>query len=232
MMYNEQYLLESDIYSQWDSSHWELDSRNEYEYTPDGKETLWTYFEWDEDDQRFVENYYEENTFTTAGDPLKYTVADYDTDAEAWVPFWINEKFYDENVDGSTIVWPNPAFYEPVSFHHKPIFEVLTLLFDNNEWGFGDSLLYFYGNIISATIPVSKLNVNLYPNPASDQITVQLESLVPGATITFIDQQGKSVASNYIQPNVPVDISNFLPGAYFFQIRSGTDAYSGKILKE
>lgn len=232
LMFNQQGLPDSDIYYQWSESNWEPQSLNEYEYTPEGKETLWTYFEWDAEEERFVENYYEENTYTEAGDPKIYTVADYNFDVDAWEPFWIVEKFYDENVDGSTIVWPNPAFYEPVTFHRKPVFDVLTVLFDNNEWGWGDSVIYFYGNIISATIPVSELNVNVYPNPASDHMTIQMEELGPGATITFFDAQGKFAATRPLQSNVPVSISGLIPGAYVYRIRNGTEFYSGKIVKE
>ena len=201
-------------------------------YTPDGKDTLFTYFEWDKDEQRFIEDSYEENLYTAAGDLMKYTYADYVRDAEAWEPWWITENFYDENVDGSTIVWPNPAFYEPVTFHHKPVFDVSTILFDIGGWGFADSVIYFYGNIISATIPVSELNVNVYPNPASDQMTIQMEELGPGATITFFDRQGKFAATRPLQSNVPVSISGLIPGTYVYRIRNGTEFYSGKIVKE
>jgi hypothetical protein len=232
LTFNGQGLLESDIYYEWSGSHWEPSSIEEYEYTPEGKETLSTYFEWNKNEQRFVEDFYEENLFTPAGDPMRKTYADYDSDAEAWEPWWITENFYDENVDGSTIVWPNPAFYAPVSFHHKPVVDVSTILFDPGGWGFADSVIYFYGNIISATIPVSKLNVNVYPNPSSDQITVQMEQLRPGATIAFYDQQGKEVTSRPLQSNLPVSISGLLPGAYVFRIRNGTEFYGGKFLKE
>lgn len=231
LFFNEQGLLESEIYSKWDGSNWETLSLIEYEYTPEGKETRWTYSEWDPNELRFVENYYEENTFTAAGDPLRYTIADYNTDTQAWEPWWNIERFYDENVDGSTIVWPNPAFYAPVSFYHKPVFNVLTI-FDGNEWFFGDSTIYFYGSIISSTIPVSELNVNVYPNPASDQMTIQMEQLRPDATITFFDQQGKFAATRPLQSNVPVSISGLVPGAYVYRIRNGTEFYSGKILKK
>ncbi len=232
LIYNEQGLQEFNLYYEWNGSNWDPIVKDEYKYTPEGKETLWTYYEWDADEERFVENYYEENIYTAAGDVKKYTVADYDLDAEAWEPFWIVEKFYDENVDGSTIIWPNPAFYEPVSFHHKPVFDLLTVLFDNNEWGWGDSVIYFYGNIISATIPVSELNVNVYPNPTSDQMTIQMEELGPSATITFFDQQGKFAATRPLQSNVPVSISGLIPGTYVYRIRNGIEFYSGKIVKE
>ncbi|HEY3385460.1 MAG TPA: hypothetical protein VGK46_03055 [Saprospiraceae bacterium] len=69
LLYNIENLLESDIYFKWDGNGWETLSMNTFDYTPDGKETLWTYFEWDPDEERFVENYYEANTYTSAGDP-------------------------------------------------------------------------------------------------------------------------------------------------------------------
>ena len=231
LMINAEGLIESDTYYQWSGDNWEPISMNEYDYTPEGKETLWTYFEWDPEQLRFVENYYEENTFTAAGDPWKYTIADYDTDAEAWEPWYIKEKIYDDNVDGSTIVWPNPAFYQPVSFQRKPIFEVLSL-FDVNEWFFGDSLIFFYGDITTSTTPLSRLEVNVYPNPSSEEIFIQLENLDPDATITFFDQQGRLVITSTFQANLPVNISRLIPGAYFFQICNGAELYSGKILKE
>jgi len=231
LLKNEQGLLESDIYYRWNESAWEPNSLTEYEYTPEGRETLNTYYEWDADEERFVEDVYEENTFTAAGDPKRYTYAEYDTETENWVPWEATEVFYDENVDGSTILWPNTPFYELMSFHQKPIFEVASSFYIDT-WYDSDTTILFYGNLTSATIPVSKLNVNVYPNPCSDQMTIKMEELGPGATITFFDQQGKFVSSRPVHSNVPLSISGLIPGAYVYQIRNGTELYSGKIVKE
>ncbi len=230
LTFNEQGLPLSDIYFEWDGSQWEPLAMDESVYTPDGKETLFTHYEWDTDEQRFIKDSYEENLFTAAGDLMKYTYADYDRDAEVWDPWWIDDKFYDENVDGSTLVWPNPFYYEPVSFHHKPVMEVLSL--NDNGWFIGDTTLFFYGSITTATIPVSEMNIKVFPNPASNQMTIQMEELGPGATITFFDQQGKFAATRPLQSNVPVSISGLIPGSYVYRIRNGTEFYSGKILKE
>ncbi|HEY3385938.1 MAG TPA: T9SS type A sorting domain-containing protein, partial [Saprospiraceae bacterium] len=145
--------------------------------------------------------------------------------------WWIKESFYDENVDGSTIVWPNPAFYAPVTFHHKPIFDV-QYFFDGFEWSFADSLLFFYGNLNTSTFHTKALTANIFPNPATNQMTIQMEELDPSATITFFDLQGKHVGSSPLRSNIPISISGLIPGTYVYQIHNGTEFYSGKILKE
>ena len=228
---NAEGLVASETGFRWNDSIWIPDDRYEYEYTPDKNPNVLSYYEWDVDEKTFVGNYREEYSYTAAGDPLVQAYSDYDTDTQSWVPDYRTEIFYDDNVDASTIVWPNSPLDEPNFFHLKPLYAV-DWFYDSNEWFVEDTALLFYGNLISATIPMSKLNVTVYPNPASDQITIQMENLDPDATIIFFDQLGKPVARNRVQTNVPVNISNLLPGAYVFQIRNGAELYSGKILKE
>jgi hypothetical protein len=231
-LYNAQDHLAQETGYLWNGSSWDLNFQNEYEYTPEGYLSVLSLYEWDPDEETFIEDYREENSYTVTGDFKTLTVSEYDTDADAWVPFFRRETFFDEQVDGATIVWPNPPdYYPPTSYHYKPVYEVESI-FEFNEWSVVDTTVLFYNDIQTVTIPLSKSAISVFPNPATNQLYIQMDNLDPAASITFFDQQGRLITSRPVQASRPVNISGLLPGAYVFQIRNGVDYYSGKLLKE
>lgn len=65
----------------------------------------------------------------------------------------------------------------------------------------------FEEKITSSTKDINKLEINIYPNPAQDYITVQGPE-----SITIIDQSGKVVL---ISSESNIDIQMLIPGVYF-----------------
>jgi len=229
--YNAQGLPETETGFDWESTAWVPDWQDRYAYTPGGLLALDTYYEWDEDEQTFIEDYQEENIYTPANDPYTTTYLEFDADSNAFIP---SERYliaYDENVDGSTIVWPNAPNYESVTYHKKPIYGV-TYYFDFNQWYEVDTTIIYYGGLVSSTNPVTAFRGNFYPNPAQNQVNIDMENLDPGATIHFYDQQGKFVYQSPLRANCPISVSRLVPGAYVYRIHNGKEWLSGKLVKE
>jgi hypothetical protein len=86
------------------------------------------------------------------------------------------------------------------------------------------------------TTAVQKLNV--YPNPATEQLNLQMEVSVPQeTTIRMFNLTGKTVYSEKIQlnsgtQNHSIDISKVVPGLYFIQLTSGQKTVTSKVVKE
>ena len=231
LLYNPQGFIETETGYDWDNDTWIPEWQDQYTYTPGGLLALDTYYEWDEDEQTFLLDYQEEFTYTPDNDPYTTTYLEFDADSNAFIP---SERYllaYDENVDGSTIVWPNAPNYESVSYHKKPIYGV-TSYYDFNQWYDVDTTIIFYGGLVSATNSVTRFRGNVYPNPAQNQVTIDMENLEPGASIFFYDQQGRFVYQSPLRVNCPVPVFRLAPGAYVYRIHSGNEWFSGKMLKE
>lgn len=73
----------------------------------------------------------------------------------------------------------------------------------------------------------------IYPNPANDRLTIQLNTLQQVATIEIIDLTGKSLIKNMSgkEDAVTIGISHLNTGLYFVRIHSGSHIQVEKIWK-
>lgn len=82
-----------------------------------------------------------------------------------------------------------------------------------------------YGTVtVTATSGVedrNKLNFSIYPNPASDQVTIQLPSDSNKSELVIYDYTGRKVKSSSLLENNPsIDISDLSSGIYIFRVIS------------
>lgn len=87
------------------------------------------------------------------------------------------------------------------------------------------------------TIPISlteeeDVQVQLYPNPASDRITVNGTNAKETFEMELYDVQGKKVGHYYLPPgvNTTVDVSSLPAGSYFYRLHGGTKDTMGTIV--
>lgn len=83
---------------------------------------------------------------------------------------------------------------------------------------------------------VTKNNINIYPNPTKDKITIDLQNLKVSGNlkIEISDINGKLLYSenkNY-NNDLKIDLTHFEPGAYFITIMSDNLNHHQKILKQ
>ncbi len=75
---------------------------------------------------------------------------------------------------------------------------------------------------------LSELKVLVYPNPATDRLTIELNEK---ALVQFSDLNGKIVYSNYLnQGSSSIDISNFSAGIYVYSVLSDGQTSRGKVV--
>jgi hypothetical protein len=84
----------------------------------------------------------------------------------------------------------------------------------------------------SSMSTVTAILLNLYPNPASNWITLNLPITEPGMQVSITDELGKLVLSRTIRTDEKLDISVLEPGVYWVSAlsRSG-QVYAGKFVK-
>lgn len=90
---------------------------------------------------------------------------------------------------------------------------------------------YSAGGINTAkSVPV---HVEIYPNPAHNQVMVRISNLTIGANVTLSDICGKSVMEKKLQPGeteTMLDISKIPPGLYFISVNCNGMISSSKLV--
>ncbi len=76
-------------------------------------------------------------------------------------------------------------------------------------------------------------NMHLFPNPTSDYLTIQTESLdLENTTIAVLDLTGKVLSSmNLTEEKTTISLANYSSGVYFIKIQSGKNIYVEKAVK-
>jgi len=82
-------------------------------------------------------------------------------------------------------------------------------------------------------IKQSALNVKLYPNPASDKFTIQIDNLKEAYTLEILNTTGQVVLNKRITNSVEqVDLSGQAAGVYFVKLQSVNNSVVRKIVKQ
>lgn len=79
----------------------------------------------------------------------------------------------------------------------------------------------------------SRINATVFPNPASNQITIETTVLLEDVTIQILDISGKLVLNENIKEfkNYSIDCSNWSNGTYLISLAdSKNDLYSSKLI--
>ncbi len=75
--------------------------------------------------------------------------------------------------------------------------------------------------------------ISIYPNPATDKITVELSGMTQGGNLTIGDIEGQQLLTRQIaEPKTQIDISNLPSGIYFVRITNEMTAEVGKFVKQ
>lgn len=75
--------------------------------------------------------------------------------------------------------------------------------------------------------------VKLYPNPASNQLVIDIEEVIEEVVMKIYDFQGRMVERKYVEylDKETLDVSRLIPGVYSLQLSSEGMFYSSKFIK-
>jgi serine protease AprX len=84
--------------------------------------------------------------------------------------------------------------------------------------------------------PRAELDVELFPNPVSDQLSLRYVNLIGSAMLTLTDMQGREIFRydwvDFNQGQIDIDISKLPAGAYFYKFRNMEQQRVGKVIKQ
>jgi hypothetical protein len=77
------------------------------------------------------------------------------------------------------------------------------------------------------------LKFSLYPNPATDKITVEVSGKTNGSNLSILNIEGQQLITRQItEPKTHVDISMLLSGVYFVRLTGERTVSVGKFVKQ
>jgi hypothetical protein len=75
--------------------------------------------------------------------------------------------------------------------------------------------------------------ISIYPNPATDKITVEISGALKETNLAIVDMEGQQLITRQLtEPKTQIDISNLPSGVYFVRVTNDKTVEVGKITKE
>ena len=117
----------------------------------------------------------------------------------------------------------------------------IALQADNNiilagySYGGGGSefeVARFLNDVTAGTEDFQGVDFRLYPNPANQQITIELSDVSSNYQVNIIDVLGKTVYSSQIQNVGKIDVSAFAAGVYLVKLNSGSKTSVVRFVKK
>ena len=93
-----------------------------------------------------------------------------------------------------------------------------------------DGKLLKYTDLASSIERVDEMNVRVFPNPASDYLSFEMENIA--AEIDVLDVNGRVILTNIELTNFQMDVSILSSGVYFVKIKSENESVLRKFVKQ
>src|SRR5690554_6731733 len=108
------------------------------------------------------------------------------------------------------------------------------ILAGNTFTGSGTSeiLVARYDNTVLGTGDFQNIAFSLYPNPANDYITIDLNGTSSNYQVAIFDMLGKNVYNTEIDGTKQIDVSSFEAGAYFVKLNSNLQTTTIRFIKQ
>jgi len=216
--YNYLNCRDSSCQYQWDSlaNQWAKQFKNEYQYN-DGNQLKKQYqycydstnCQWD---SCVCQLYEYENEYL-----YKHEYSTYDSVGNLWNYEWKHEYFY--NSDGQ------------VKQIHR--YKYSSLKSTASDWELDTKDFYFYSDAVTGMILTDNTvmqEIRIYPNPASDQLTLDLGDMT-NCRLQVIDMTGRVIDQYSITTNKTViQLMQYKPGTYFFVIDNGEGRKANRVI--
>lgn len=110
---------------------------------------------------------------------------------------------------------------------------------DNGMYGMNTPAFFAIDNLTTASIAtgIAQLNdgvIKIYPNPAGENLTIDLSSNPSSLNnVTIYDYTGKVIESKIVNSSITNwDLNNYSAGIYFVKVVNNTKVFSSKIVKK
>ena len=148
-------------------------------------------------------------------------------------PYWLILSYFWHSEDGlvfNDFSSPNPVVIAPEITEQTEYNFILTV-YDAEAYSEPDTVAVTVINVTSIESPsdLSDNRIVIYPNPASQQITIQSEETI--TEIQILDISAKAIQTeNPKSMNIKLDSSTLPPGVYFIRLQTQSGYTIKKLL--
>lgn len=193
----------TNIQYNWSSSQWVNSSKYNYYYNTNNKDTLKLNYQWNSISNQW--NLKSKTTYlydTNNNDTLEVSY-NWNTPPGNWLLSGKTKHVYDVN----------NLQVQDINYSYK-----------NNNWIYKSRATYYW----SSEAPTStggiiiQNNINVFPNPTSESITVSVNQNTP-VNFVLLDTEGNQVVSKLINNTAQIEIENLPRGFYIYKIVDHTN---------
>jgi hypothetical protein len=188
---------------------------------------------WDTVNQLWLNNRSISSSYDASGNLLGVLTESRDKAGSAW--FNVRRKRYTCDADGNSTggineQWKSGSWSPGLSsidiYSKKEI--VYTFYYPPRY--------QYHATFISLASGVDEVSnsmvLSVYPNPASEKLTIDCNNLKPGQLITIYDMGGRPVLQTCLTGLSEIDISRLASGTYLLRLGSGKEAVSKVFVKQ
>ena len=240
-------------YYQW---RWSKNSKSEYTYDENGNKTLLKAYMWDNDSNNWkITDKIEYNNDANGNDTMYIYYSANDTSSGLEIVYKVVNTFdaNKNNTSGTCFLWngsdsqwigaikweytfDNLYAYLPYDFSvdnfKNRIIHATVYRYNGLDWFFDSKINFYYSSIDNTVIHdnYTSNDISVFPNPATDLVTFNLNVFANYFTIEIFDYLGRKMINQKLQNNLPVSVQNLPGGLYFYKLNDGKKLYTGKLL--
>jgi len=222
--------LASELTREWDNNAWVNYEKYEYAYDGQGRlieevDSYWT-------DQWITEWKYL-YTFDTDGNTTEEL--DQYWDVDTWTNDWKGIWTYDMNYFWNDLLVPYwfSTFDEGIFFVHMPVVMTEYAYFQENWYDYYITTAYYSAFQPTGYAEIHEGEAILYPNPATDHLTITWKESQPSLHFEVMDMSGRSVLSHMVDKNTTISIAELSSGLYLYRLSDNEGIiYTGKISRK
>ncbi len=218
----------------WDTEllHWVNLSLYEYSFDEPTRFYQQIYSVWRPDLNEWEPEERNDNYFDEFFNPESFEEYFWDTEILDWEPDEKTLFAYNPDYTLDDLILPYLLQADvPYFVNMLEKVEELYWLPETDEWIHDYTNAYHYKPIDIVNVAENKESVfRVYPNPASNQITIESTELTSTTSFALYDLQGRVILEkSFLQP-VSIQVSDLSPGLYIYQVNCGNALETGKIL--
>jgi hypothetical protein len=212
-----------------DSSKWIMQSKFEREYDANGFNTLSISYDRDDMLDQIVASKRWESIPDSFGNTQTSIISVWDIGKNDWIERDKTEFSFDYAYSRQDLMTPLVA-------KHK-ITRRIEYMFENDElksgeWKVIDDFAYHYSDLAVNVAELSRGELSIYPNPATDYILVEGGLDADEVRIVMYNISGKMVMNQVLDFGERIPVSHLSKGIYVIRLVKGSKVKTGKVLIE
>ncbi len=216
-------------YYSTNSSQWFSYFKYDYIYDANGYLLSRICYYWNTNTSQWTSFWKAEFTYDENGNQTSRTTYDRHNNNGQWSVIWKDEYNYDLSVNTSDLIMP----YWNYNFSSNKLLGFVRYIWDattNNLVKLEKDTL-FYSEDNAGVSESFNENVILYPNPASNTLSIKFTGNSGRAVFELFDMQGRKLVSQEVSTKEQINLNHLSSGSYIYTISIDGNKKSGELIK-